>query len=88
MGICRAILNGYFQRAGTLFSFLQRRYIFDALLLITFELGLRFFTDHLLGDKYFKVKAPGDNLQKGVIQLRLVREIEKYEQEIRIAAEI
>ncbi len=88
MGICRAILNGYFQRAGTLFSPLQRRYIFDALLLITFELGLRFFTDHLLGNIYFKINASGDNLQRGVIQFRLVREIEKYEQEIRIAAEI
>jgi hypothetical protein len=88
MGICRAILSGYFQKATSLLSPLQRRYIFDALLLITFELGLRFVTDHLLGNKYFKIKAPGDNLRRGVIQFKLVREIEKYEREIRTAAEI
>jgi len=88
MGICRAILDGYLQRAGTLFSSFQRHYIFDTLLLITFELGLRFLTDHLLGNRYFKTKSPGDNLQRAVTQFRLVKEIEKYEQEIRTVAEI
>ncbi len=88
IGICRAILGGYFQRAATLLSPLQRCYIFDALLLITFELGLRFLTDHFLGNRYFKIKAPGENLRRAVIQFRLVGEIEKYEQEIRAAAEI
>jgi len=88
MRICRAILDGYFQRAGTLLSSLQRRYIFDALLLITFELGLRFFTDHLLENSYFKIKAPGDNLHRAVTQFRLVGEIEKCEQEIRTITEV
>ncbi|MCK5517533.1 MAG: aminoglycoside phosphotransferase family protein [Desulfobulbaceae bacterium] len=88
IGICRAILDGYFQRAATLLSPLQRRYIFDALLLITFELGLRFFTDYLQGNRYFKVKAAGDNLRRALVQFRLVGEIEKFEQEIRTSAEI
>lgn len=88
MKICRAILGGYFKRASNLLSPLQRSYIFDALLLITFELGLRFFTDYLLGNRYFKIKAAGDNLQRAMTQFRLVEEIEKYEQKIRTVAEI
>ena len=87
MEICSAILKGYFQKGDTLLSALQRCYIFDVLLLITFELGLRFFTDHLLGNIYFKTEVPGDNLQRAVNQFRLLGEIEKYEQEIRKAAE-
>ena len=87
MGICRDILDGYFQRAAVLFSPLQRRYIFDGLLLVTFELGLRFFTDYLLGNRYFKIKAADDNLTRAITQFRLVEEIEKYELEIRAAAE-
>ena len=87
MDICRAILKGYFERAGNLLSTRQRCYIFDALLLITFELGLRFFTDHLLGDRYFKIKVPGDNLERAVNQFRLMGEIGKYEKEIRAVAE-
>ncbi len=86
--ICREILGGYFQRAATLLSPQQRCYIFDALLLITFELGLRFFTDYLLGNRYFKIRAVDDNLHRAVSQFRLVGEIGKFEQEIRTIAEI
>jgi len=84
MEICRAILHGYFRRAATLLSSWDRHYIFDAVLLITFELGLRFFTDYLRGNIYFKVEKSDENLQKAVIQFRLVEEIEKCEQEIRL----
>lgn len=87
MDLCKAILDGYFSRAGSLLSNVERRYIYDAVLLITFELGLRFFTDHLIGNKYFKVNKPGENLQKAVVQFRLVEEIEKKEHPIRTIAE-
>ncbi|OEU56976.1 MAG: hypothetical protein BA862_09090 [Desulfobulbaceae bacterium S3730MH12] len=88
MEICKAILEGYFLQAGSLFSPSARSYIYDAVLLLTFELGLRFFTDHLVGNRYFKIDFSGENLQRAVIQFRLVEEIEKYESEIRAAAEI
>lgn len=87
MNICAAILDGYFLRAGSLLSPVERRYVFAAVLLLTFELGLRFFTDHLVGNKYFKVNAEGVNLQKAVVQFRLVEEIEKNEDSIRAIAE-
>ncbi len=52
----------------------DRRLIFDALLLITFELGLRFFTDHLRGDSYFRVRYRGENLDRAAAQVRLAGE--------------
>ncbi len=38
---------------------------------IAFELGLRFLTDHLEGDRVFRVTRPGDNLRRGASQVVL-----------------
>jgi hypothetical protein len=43
---------------------------------ITFELGLRFFTDYLAGNKYFTVKYPEHNLLRSLVQFRLLESIE------------
>ena len=88
MEICRAVLAGYLHTVEELLSSAARRYIFDAVLLITFELGLRFFTDHLMGDNYFKVSCRGENLQRAVVQFKLADEIEKNEIQIRAASGI
>ncbi|WP_457577927.1 phosphotransferase enzyme family protein [Desulfomarina sp.] len=87
MDICRGILTGYLKSVYSRLSPVERGYIYDAVLLLTFELGLRFFTDHLAGDTYFKVDQPGENLQRAVVQFRLAEEIENHEKEIREAAE-
>jgi len=81
--ICRALLDGYFSRPGTLLGPKQRTFIFDGLLLICFELGVRFFTDHLRGNCYFKVEQDGDNLLRAVNQFRLADIIAAKEQAIR-----
>jgi Ser/Thr protein kinase RdoA (MazF antagonist) len=49
----------------------------DAVRLMPFELGVRFLTDHLDGNRYFKVSEPGENLRKAGIQFALVRDIER-----------
>ena len=66
LAFCRALLDGYFSGPDKLLSKEQREYIFDGLLLICFELGVRFFTDHLRGNPYFKVQQDGDNLLRAV----------------------
>ncbi len=47
--------------------------------LITLECGMRFLTDYLEGDHYFKISRPGQNLDRCRTQFRLVSEIEKNE---------
>ncbi len=49
--------------------------------LITFEIGLRFLTDFLDGDKYFKVHREGHNLDRCRTQFRLVEIIESKTEE-------
>jgi hypothetical protein len=43
---------------------------------MTYEVGIRFLTDYLQGDIYFKIHHPGHNLERARNQLRLVDRIE------------
>jgi hypothetical protein len=40
-------------------------------------IGLRFLNDHLSGDRYFKIKRPGHNLQRARVQFRLLEDMER-----------
>jgi len=58
-------------------------HIYDAIRLIAFELGLRFFTDHLAGDVYLEARYRGHNLTRALVQFKLVESIEEQEGDIR-----
>ena len=78
-----AILEGYLTEARAFLTEADYDQIFNAIRLIAFELGLRFFTDHLAGDVYFKVKYPGHNLHRALVQFKLTESIEAHEADIR-----
>ncbi|MEI7983182.1 MAG: hypothetical protein WCI71_16155, partial [Bacteroidota bacterium] len=46
-------------------------------LFMTFIIGLRFLTDHLDGDLYYKTAFPGHNLQRARSQFRLMESMEE-----------
>ncbi len=75
----KAILEGYLSVARSFLIPDDYDYLFDGIRLIAFELGLRFFTDHLAGDQYFKVKYPGHNLARALVQFQLTKSIEDQE---------
>lgn len=55
--------------------------------LMTFECGMRFLTDYLQGDTYFKTAYPEHNLVRARTQFRLVDEMEQqFDQMIEIVA--
>lgn len=78
-----AFCKGYFSQAGAFLSDADRAYLFDAIRLLPFELGLRFFQDYLAGDKYFKIRQPGQNLNRARVQFRLCEAIEAREKSLR-----
>jgi Ser/Thr protein kinase RdoA (MazF antagonist) len=81
--LCRAILWGYLQQARSFLVASDYEYLFEAVGLIAFELGLRFFTDYLEGDVYFKARREGHNLLRALVQFRLAESIESQETAIR-----
>ena len=50
--------------------------------LITFECGMRFLTDFLNGDVYFKIHRPSHNLDRARAQFKLAEDMEKHEAEM------
>ena len=81
--MCRAILAGYLSQASGFLTANDYEYMFDCIRLLAFELGLRFFTDHLAGNVYFKVKYPTHNLDRALVQFKLTESIETQELAIR-----
>jgi len=81
--ICRAILRGYLSRAGGFLTGNDYEYLYDAVRLIAFELGLRFFTDYLEGNVYFKVRDRDQNLLRALAQFKLTESVESQEKTIR-----
>ena len=77
MDLCEAILSGYLSVAGGFLSEHDIHYLPHCIRLIPLELGLRFLTDHLEGDVYFRSERPGQNLQRARVQFRLTEAIEE-----------
>ncbi len=77
--LCKAILDGYQSEARSFLTQYDYYYLYDAIRLLPFELGLRFFTDFLAGNVYFKVKHKEHNLQRALVQFRLTESIEAQE---------
>ena len=83
LSFCRAILRGYLSQAREFLTPGDYDCMYDAIRLIAFELGLRFFTDYLAGDFYFKASRPRHNLERALIQFRLTDSIAAQEKAIR-----
>ena len=81
--LCKAILQGYLSIAKEFLTENDFFYIYDSIRLIAFELGLRFFTDYLKGNVYFKVRHPEHNLDRALVQFKLTESIELQEKTIR-----
>ena len=79
----QAFMKGYMKEAGAFMDAADRAWLYDAVRLLPFELGLRFFQDYLAGDRYFKVRQPGQNLNRARVQFRLCEAIEARERSIR-----
>jgi Ser/Thr protein kinase RdoA (MazF antagonist) len=71
-----ALVKGYLATAGGFLTPAERALLPFAGKLITFEIGLRFLTDWLEGDVYFKIKRPRHNLDRLRTQFKLVESIE------------
>lgn len=78
-----AILEGYLTQARNFLTPADYDYLFDSIRLLAFELGVRFFTDYLNGNIYFKVRHAQHNLQRALVQFKLTESIEAYEADIR-----
>ena len=55
----------------------ERRALPESARILTLETGMRFLTDYLSGDTYFRIHHEGHNLERAKNQFRLVESIEE-----------
>jgi Ser/Thr protein kinase RdoA (MazF antagonist) len=72
-----ALVRGYLASARGFLTPREKELLPVAGKLITLEIGLRFLTDWLEGDTYFKIKRPMHNLDRCRTQFKLVASIEE-----------
>lgn len=76
---CLLILKSYLQEVGDFFNADDYHHLYNAIWLIPFELGLRFFSDYLAGNVYFKVSEPQQNLKRALAQFALCDSIQQQQ---------
>lgn len=70
-----ALVEGWLAGRGNAASAAERALMPAAGAVITFEQGIRFLTDHLRGDPYYRIHRPGHNRDRALAQLTLARDL-------------
>lgn len=78
-----ALVKGYLKAGRSLLNSAEIELIPVSAKLLALALGIRFLTDHLDGDRYFKIHHPGHNLERARTQFALVRNFELQESKLR-----
>jgi hypothetical protein len=77
-----AIAHGYLDGAGDLLLSAERGLLVAAARVITYEQGVRFLTDFLSGDGYYRTDRPGHNLDRCRAQFALLEALTRAEPEL------
>jgi Ser/Thr protein kinase RdoA (MazF antagonist) len=80
MPMFEALTRGYLSTARAFLTPAETAQLVFAGKLITFTIGIRFLTDFLSGDTYFRVHRPNHNLDRCRTQFKLVESIERQEE--------
>lgn len=81
------LAEGYLATAGKFLTKAERSLMAFSGKLITFEIGIRFLTDFLSGDNYFRIHRPGHNLDRCRTQFKLIESIEQQEEAMQKAVD-
>ena len=82
LDLTKSYLKGYVEEMKDSLTKEEISYIGLSIKTITYELTLRFLTDYLSGDIYFKIKYPEHNKDRYKNQLTLLKDIESKLEEI------
>jgi len=78
-----AYTKGYFEEASEFLTEKEVESLIEGVLLFPYMQAVRFLTDYLEGDTYYKIHHPEHNLQRTRAQIKLVEEIEEHVDELK-----
>ena len=73
----KAFTKGFLQAVGKSLTENEKNTLALGAITMTVECGVRFLTDYIDGDKYFKTEYPDHNLDRARCQLKLAKEMQK-----------
>ncbi|MDM8003708.1 MAG: aminoglycoside phosphotransferase family protein, partial [Bacteroidota bacterium] len=74
--IYRAYAEGFLSETRNTLNATETEYLPFAPKLLTYIMATRFLTDYIDGDHYYKIRYPLHNLQRAMVQLTLLRDME------------
>lgn len=82
MKLYRAICDGYLSEVGDMLTSKERELLSVSPRVLALILGVRFLTDYLQGDTYFRIHRPKQNLERARTQFEIVRAMERLGSEM------
>ena len=82
IGLFEQFTKGFLEEVGECFTENEIKYLAFSAKLITFECGMRFLTDYINGDTYFKIQRENHNLDRARNQFKLVSDMEEQMEEM------
>ena len=82
LDLYRAFAEGFLGECGKLITEAEHESLLYGAYLMTYTIGVRFLTDYLAGDVYFRTAYPKHNLVRARTQFKLVAEIERHWNEL------
>lgn len=82
MDIFKSYAKGYIESAKSFLLPIETENLPFGAQLLTYMQTVRFLTDYIDGDHYYKIKHPEHNWQRSLAQFKLLQSIEEHEQEM------
>jgi Ser/Thr protein kinase RdoA (MazF antagonist) len=79
LDLFEALTRGYLRYARSFLTQTEREHLLLSGRIITLEQAVRFLTDYLVGDRYYRTTRPGQNLERARTQLKLLLDMEAQE---------
>lgn len=79
--IYRAIVSGYQVGMGNVFTQTEKDHLHHAGMIMLYMQGVRFITDYLSNDVYYKTDHPEQNLNRALNQITLLEKLEEFLQQ-------
>ena len=74
--------KGFLEECGEMLTEREKEMLPVGAMMMTFECGMRFLTDYLNGDTYFKIQRKNHNLDRCRTQFRLLEQMEEKRKEL------
>ena len=83
MEIFKAFTRGYLEGAKPFITDIEKELLPFGAKLLTYMQTVRFLTDYLNGDTYYKIKYPEHNYDRTMAQKRLLDSLDAHEEEMK-----